>query len=170
VVNEPGLIPVLANVLKQYADKDYPVDGEKLRESLSVVCTHHSRLRQGFEVSWSLWLSKLFSIELPPGVLKEVALVEDSVVALIALDLRRNGLAPGLETSTWEKSMSGEELYRENWLLAYEALVHGWLTAKGGADYVRDDPLFGLLQQKGVEFYNAGVSTAVPAGVWFAAY
>jgi hypothetical protein len=170
MVNEPGLIPVLAKVLKQYADLDYPIDKEKLKKSLSVVCLHHSHLRQGFEVAWSLWLCKLFSIELPEEVFKAVALVEDPIVALIALDLDRNLLRRGLDISLWEGFMVGDELYGPNWLLAYEALTRGWLASKDGTDYVSGDNFFGELSRRGIRFYDPDVTAVVPEGVWFGTY
>lgn len=42
--------------------------------------------------------------------------------------------------------MTGEELYRENWLLAYEGIINGWLPSKNGDDYVSNDPFFKILK------------------------
>ena len=56
--------------------------------------------------------------------------------------------------------MSTPELYEEQWLLAYEANVKGWLPSQGGPDHVAADNNFGFLKNSAVEFY---VST-IPAG------
>jgi hypothetical protein len=54
-------------------------------------------------------------------------------VAIIALDLRENGLMTNIDTSKWNNNMSGEDLYSTSWLLAYEARVRDdWLPSKRG--------------------------------------
>ena len=44
------------------------------------------------------------------------------------------------------------------WLLAYEALIKGWLPSASGDDYVSDDGFFGQLHTLGVEFYDSAVA------------
>ena len=48
--------------------------------------------------------------------------------------------------------MNSSELYSNNWLLAYEASVKGWLN---GSDFIKDDPFFKILKDNKVEFYNS---------------
>ena len=57
--------------------------------------------------------------------------------------------------------MHAEHLYSENWLLAYEALVKGWLPSVDGSSYVSADPFFNTLAENGVEFYDT--ATREPA-------
>ncbi|KJR44222.1 hypothetical protein UF75_5394 [Desulfosporosinus sp. I2] len=47
-----------------------------------------------------------------------------------------------MDVSIWAALMKVEELYDENWLLAYEANVKGWLPSVSGSDYVVTDPIF----------------------------
>src|SRR6185437_8111707 len=115
LVREPSLIPVLARVMARYREAGFLISAEKLKASLTEVCEYHSRLHQGFEVAWSLWLCKVFSITLPDSTLDSISKFEDPIVALSALDLRNMGLANLSDTSTWEKLMTGDELYTEHW-------------------------------------------------------
>jgi hypothetical protein len=74
-------------------------------------------------------------------------------VALLALDARARGLARSLDTGLWETALADEELYRERWLLSYEANVKGWLSK--GVDHVAANATFGLLKSWGVSFYDS---------------
>ncbi|GEM_PF-4931988 len=81
--------------------------------------------------------------------------MEDSFVALLALDGSQRGLIPtGLDTSLWETFMTDQELYGNQWLLAYEANIKNWLPSATGIDYVANDPAFGFLKSNNVEFYD----------------
>jgi hypothetical protein len=170
LVNEPALAPNLATLLRTYEEKGYIIDRNKLRDSLAEVARYHARLRQGFELAWALWMCKLFTIALPPDVFKEISAVEDSFVALIALDLSLSGLADGLDTSTWRKLMTAQNLYDENWLLAYEAFIKGWLPSLDGTNYVGADDFFETLRSNGVEFYDLSVSEPTSAAYWASVY
>ncbi len=57
--------------------------------------------------------------------------------------------------------MTEEELYRENWLVSYEANIKGWLPSKG-SDHVSKADGFDFLKKHDISFYN---SDAAPGGV-----
>jgi hypothetical protein len=62
--------------------------------------------------------------------------------------------------------MSPDELYGENWLLSYEALVRAWLPSSTNKDYVEADPRFAALKEADVRFYDEGaVSDPKATGV-----
>jgi hypothetical protein len=170
LVWEPGLAPTLAPVLVKYWSEGFPINSERLRETLSEIAVYNANLRQGFEVAWALWLSKLFSLNLPETVLAAISQMDDPVVALLALDLKSSGLGDGVDGSLWSSHMRGDQLYSENWLLAYEAYVKGWLPSADGSDYINSDPFFSILSRWGVEFYDT--RTLEPAGEseWLVAY
>ena len=50
--------------------------------------------------------------------------------------------------------MTAEDLYGAHWLLAYEALVKGWLPPLNGADYIDSDPRFKILRDRDVQFFD----------------
>jgi hypothetical protein len=170
LVSEPGLAPTLAPILVKYRDDGYCFNGDKLQTLLAEMAFYHARLRQGFEVAWALWLCKLLSVSLPNEVVKEISQMDDSIVALLALDLRSGGFADALNTEAWSKYMQADHLYSEYWLLAYEALVKGWLGPLDGHNYVADDGFFGILAQSAVEFYDTGTTQAASDTDWLSAY
>jgi hypothetical protein len=124
---------------------------------------------RGSELAWSIWSMIFFGIKIRPAAAMALSSVRDSVVAILALDANARHLIPsGLDTSAWEKVVSEDSLYTENWLLAYEANVKGWLPQSGKKDLVAQDPCFGYLKNQGVQFYEAAkLPLAVPAGATF---
>lgn len=96
--------------------------------------------------------------------------VDDSVVALLSLDLKANGLADALDPVLWSQHMQASHLYSANWLLAYEALEKGWLPSKDGRDYVKDDDFFGVLSKDRVEFYDTDTRDPAADADWISAY
>jgi hypothetical protein len=47
-----------------------------------------------------------------------------------------------------------QDLYGEQWILAYEASIKGWLSPALGGDNVASDPRFSILKDNGVAFYD----------------
>lgn len=170
LVSEPSLAPTLVPILIKYWTDGYPLDDQKLLDSCAEVAFYHAKLRQGFEIAWVLWLCKLFSLSLPQKPLLEISLVDDPIVALLALDLHVNGYADDLDTSLWSSHMQSDHLYSENWLLAYEAYVKGWLPSTDGSDYVNADGFFGTLSNSDVEFYDTGTRDPSTDSDWLEGY
>ena len=77
----------------------------------------------------ALWAAILLEIELTAPVGRAVSRMDDDIVAMVALHANSLGLLAGLDTSRWRPHMSRAGLYEEHWLLAYEALHHGWLPS-----------------------------------------
>jgi hypothetical protein len=137
------------------------------RTFIDVINAHierHSRAGYSSEVAWGLWCLIAFGLPLDRRVATRVSALEDSIVALLALDARARGLVPrgGLDTTLWESHMTGAGLFGEQWLLAYEANVKGWLPSVGGGDHVTADAGFGHLKQHGVYFYDVAAQIAPP--------
>jgi hypothetical protein len=85
--------------------------------------------------------------------------MRDSVVGFLLLHARdQNLVPPQTDFSAWQALMKGEELRSENWLLAYEALLKGWLPSADGKDYLASDPCFSAMRASGVSFYDAAAS------------
>jgi hypothetical protein len=106
------------------------------------------------EISWALWAMLNWKLNISEKAAQALSKVEDSLVALLALDANSRGLIPtGLDTRIWDAFANERELYGDQWLLAYEANIKGWLHNPAG-DYVAADPFFGPLKAARVEFYN----------------
>jgi hypothetical protein len=166
LVGEPALFPVLAQLLTKYRDTGYPLDLGKLASALWEICHYHCRFQQGFEVAWALWLAKLFQLVVPDEVCSEIATLDDPVVAIVALDLRDNGFVMNLDTSKWNNSMTGDDLYSPSWILAYEARIRDWLPSKNGDDYIAADPFFSDIQRLGVYFYDSTEGRPAIPSIW----
>jgi hypothetical protein len=149
-IAEPGLLPVLIELL----DLHGLFDQDGLVRTLEYLCRYHAPLQQGYEVAWALWLCCRFQLSISQETADVVALVDDDIVALVALDLRNRGLMPNMAFPLWESRMSPDSLYSEHWLLAFEALRKGWLPSLNGNNYIAADPFFSILESNNVEFYD----------------
>lgn len=80
--------------------------------------------------------------------------MNDSVVLLLALDAREKGLLDHAALATHAKKLvQTSQLYGSQWLLAYEAIKHGWVSRE--KDVIDADPIFSILDQHDVIFYEA---------------
>lgn len=157
-IAEPSVLPIITRIFVAYSKTSYSLDFDRISETISQIIIYHSKFSHGYELSWSLWLAKTLGISLTKEVAEAISNVEDSLVALVALDMLFSGFIPSdLDTSTWEALMIQEELYSEHWLLAYEAFVKGWLPSLTGTDYITADSFFSILKNNGVEFYNSNI-------------
>lgn len=155
VTSEPGTIPYVLEQYVRFYHKGFAIMEESLEHILNLQIQHHAPLGHGSEVGWCLWGAIAFNIALDDKTASKVVKMDDSVVALLSLDAKQQGLFnPGLNTSNWEQYMTREGLYEEHWLLSYEANVKGWLPSLTGKDYVSEDKFFGVLKKNDVEFYD----------------
>ncbi|MFN8355804.1 MAG: RNA-directed DNA polymerase [Spirosomataceae bacterium] len=125
----------------------------RIKETLEEFLIYHCELENTFEVSWGLWICKSLGITIDLSTANKVASIDNSVVALVALDLHHSGLFPGgVSFTLWESQMTASSLYSENWLLAYEAYIKNWLPKP--TNFVEADDFFKDLFDNGVEFYD----------------
>ncbi len=164
---EPAAIrEVLQALYYAQANRGIVINPALLESTLNTILEQTAPLGQDYEVSWCLWAALSWSIRLSAKAAAAVSLLDNSVVAILALDSQQQGLVPtGLQTSKWQAHMTKDGLYDEQWLLAYEANVKGWLPSVGGVDHVGADPGFGFLKSWGVEFYTKTSNPFVPGGL-----
>jgi hypothetical protein len=165
VMVEPStFLPVLERLMDAN-QKGFPIDRTKIDKVMNYQISHNGTSSKGSEVAWSLWALIFWSVPLSDDAASAISKMEDSFVALLALDAESRGLVPsGLDTTLWETFMTDQELYGNQWLLAYEANVKSWLPSVGGVDHVSNDPAFGFLKSNNVEFYDPRrLSTYRPA-------
>jgi len=153
LVHDASTLPVVTRLLFDRKTAGLISIEANILETLSRLSLFHAKLRHHYEVSWLLWLFKVLSAKVPSEVLTEIAQLEDSFVALVALDLLTSGLADGADLSLWKALMTGGSLYAEHWLVAYEAAKKGWLPMLD-KDYISSDPFFGALALNDVSFYK----------------
>ncbi|WP_286857092.1 hypothetical protein [Methanosaeta sp. UBA356] len=136
----------------------YKMRLDQLRDVLNCQINNHAPLGHGSEVAWSLWGAILFNLQLNTESSKAISKIEDSIVALLALDAESRGLfEEPLEKSHWSQYMNNDSLYGEQWLLSYEANVENWISSED-KNHVNSDNIFKYLKNNGVKFYNTSIT------------
>jgi hypothetical protein len=111
-------------------------------------------LRHSFEVVWSLFLARGLKITLKRAQLAPVFEMESSVSALVTMDMGARGqIIGGVDQKYWKTYANTDGLKSDMWLLAYEAARKGWWQGVSAA-YAANHPLFGLLFNQNVFFYD----------------
>jgi hypothetical protein len=161
IIAEPTCLPVAIKILfktKINAESNqFEINYQKISETISEMIRYHNEYNHGYEIAWSLWLAKTLDIVLPPEVSLILSQCEDSIVALVSLDLNENDLLQGgLDYTKWKTLLNSRELYSENWLFCYEVNIKEWIPFED--DYVGIDPFFSILKENNVVFYDRSVS------------
>lgn len=154
-VAEPGSIREVVEALIFLRSAKFQLDTQIIGETLSAVLKSSTPLGHHYEASWALWGALQFGTALDRDVAAALGSTDNSVVAILALDAASRGLVTNLNVNRWQSRMTPQDLREEEWLLSYEANVHGWLPTVGGGDHVASDPEFGLLKSLQVRFYLA---------------
>lgn len=155
IMHEPSVIPLAAEMLMAAKRESGAIITTQIREAIKEALLFNANLGYEFELSWLMWLCFTLNITINKEIAVKISKIDNSVIALMALYLKEKSIIPeGLDTTMWKSFMNAEELYDENWLLAYEAYIKGWLPSASGADYVSSDPFFRLLKENRIEFFN----------------
>jgi hypothetical protein len=155
---EPGALKFVVEQLARY-DSTFDIEKSIYEECFNDLIVVHAPLGHGSEVAWAIWANILLKIPIHIETANAVSVMEDPVVALLALDAHSKGLTPsGYTFDHFATHMTTEDLYGDHWLLAYEANVKGWLPSAGPTDNVDADPCFNYLKEQGVSFYDDSLS------------
>jgi hypothetical protein len=171
---EPGTIAGALSLILANVQGGYDAGRNIVEAALNAIIIRHSSFGHGSEVAWALWGLMSLGFTITGPALDALEKIADPIVALLTLHAARLRLCQRtLIPSVWSALMKPSELYDANWLLAYEALVRGWLPPMSGRDYVRADPGFSHLQSLRVRFYNEKAigyvrATGVPPSVGLA--
>jgi hypothetical protein len=161
-IDPSTLLDSLAIIQQKLNDK-YTINSQSLEEVINYQILRHAPLGHSSEVAWSIWSAMVFNLPISKSTAASLSKMEDSAVALLALDAQRKGqIKEGLDTTKWERFLTEDELYGEQWLLSYEANRQGYLSTTGGADYVTKDSWFSQLKANGVTFYNQSAPLLIP--------
>jgi hypothetical protein len=152
---EPSVLPIVFDILSTYKGATYDIDIEGLSELLYVVVQLHAPRGHTSEIAWALWGHILFDVALDPSASTTVRRIDNSIIALLALDARSKKLiAPKASIRAWREHMTPESLLGEQWLLAYEGRLKKWVPPVGSKEYVKTAPGFGALASANVSFYD----------------
>ncbi|MEZ0233197.1 MAG: RNA-directed DNA polymerase [Methylophilaceae bacterium] len=149
----PNTIQDISHLLITYKLYDYIEDKSPLARTLNQLILGHALLEHHSEIAWALWLSRELKIKLEHGACVAVNNISSSVCLILAYDLQLNGLLEtNIDQTKFQNFLDPKELWRTNWLLAYEAGIRDWMgTTKAS---ILADPYFGVLAKYGVNFYD----------------
>ncbi|KAF0190203.1 MAG: hypothetical protein FD168_501 [Desulfobulbaceae bacterium] len=151
---EPGSLKFVIEQLARY-ESSFSIEKPIFEECFNGLIRFHAPLGHGSEVAWSTWGAILCEVPLHTETVDSISVMEDPVVALLALDAQRKGFSPpGYTFDHFSTHMTKDDLYNNHWLLAYEANVKGWLPSATAIDNVDSDPCFKFLKDNGVSFYD----------------
>ena len=156
--SEHGVLPLAVEILGQMQADGFEVDLDALANVLAGTVTTCSQTRLASEVSWALWAAIRFDCQLTEHATTQLAEWDDSVVCLLALDARERGLVPnGAALDRWKSMCAPNALTGRNWLLAYEAPLHGWLEQSHFDDDKQDEKseAYDFLAQNEARFYDS---------------
>jgi hypothetical protein len=156
----PNALVVATKILLTYSILEYNLNIERISLTINSLILRHSILNHSHEVSWALWLSKTLNIPIEENTVKAISELEDSVVALVALDLYQNhSLITGtFQFEKWKNIVTPDDdnknLYSENWLLCYEASIKGFFPDVNQSAYFNNNQFFSKLKNNNITFYE----------------
>jgi len=154
-IAEPGILPIALDFIKYYESKGFSINKGELQETLEFLIAEHAPMGHTSEVSYAIFGMILFGLNFSSSTVDILASIENPFIALLTLDAQQQGLIPAAYIfNLWRSLMTVSELKTSNWLLAYEALIKGWLPPASGSDYVATDDGFKYLKSEGVNFYD----------------
>lgn len=160
LVAEPSCAQQVAIAMSMMTASGHSPTTSAITNATERLAVRHAALGHGSEIAWALWISIANGARVTECAAAAVSKMEDSLVALLALHANSIGyVSGGLDTSVWSQFMTPPDLRRENWLLAYEASVQGWLSSPSGADHISEDAFFSNLRSQGVRFYDTRALT-----------
>lgn len=161
-ITEPGTLSGVLEQLLRHKALGHTLTIDHIGDGFNEIIKQHGPLGHGNEVAWAIWGLLALQIPLEEKSATTAVSMNDSIVAILTLDADKKGLVPsGVDYSDYGLFMTEENLYGEQWLLAYEANVKGWLPSVGTANHVKDDECFNFLKTNGVCFYDDTLSPRI---------
>ncbi|MCB9502456.1 MAG: RNA-directed DNA polymerase [Deferribacteres bacterium] len=155
LITEPKILPISLKIFLTYKNQNYPLNASNILTTISQMLDYHVKLGHSYEISWILWFCKTLNLQLNEHLVELISHVNDSIAALVALDIESSGLTTTkFKKNVWQQYANANGLYSEHWILAYEANMKGWFSSTKGHDYVENDSFFNILKQNDVSFYE----------------
>ena len=120
-----------------------------MQKMVKSIFKRHIPLEQHLEVSWALWVCKVYGVKIETETALKIIKMGNPVCVLILLDIINNKqrhLKKSIKIQSaiinLTASLNVKMLYTEDWLLVYESAVHNWLQTQ---TIVAQDPFFSTL-------------------------
>ena len=150
----PSCLSFIVPLLVAYDNYDNLVNRQKIGNVVEEIVKINAKLGHSFEISWALWLAKVFDIKINDSIAEDIFNSSDVIPILIALDLKSENLIDAsVESSHLIKDLTDDSLFEEKWLLTYESIIHKWLIPIN-SNPLDNDEYFKILKGFDVKFYD----------------
>lgn len=142
-------------IQRHFAHNDVNVDliSPFINARLPLLCGQ----RRFGEAMWLLFLATSLNFEIPRKSIEGFFSEKDPVCAIMIADAKAKGLIKGkADYSTWNKSLTRDELDGDMWLYAYESTLKGLNKSNVGDGFVKSHLYFSELFARKIEFYRSG--------------
>jgi Reverse transcriptase (RNA-dependent DNA polymerase) len=162
---EPATIQGAMTIVLPHLAENFGLERGAFSSTLNGILKYHAPLGHGNEVAWALWTLLTLKLKVDLEAVRALEKMTDPCVAILAMHGETLGLLEdSLDKSAWVALAVKQSLYDENWLLAYEAVMRGWLPVNPG--FIRNDRGFGLLADLDVRFYiPEAIEDPTPTGI-----
>ena len=155
VTYESGVWPMAIAQLRLLHAAYPATDRSSIGSVIDTMVRKSASLNHSSEVAWSLWAALVFGLTISKQAVNDVMKMGDDCSTLLLLHAAERGLtAMKPRASAVTRLLYPGVLRGPHWLVAYEALLKGWITAPSGTDYIGGDPVFEFLRQRDVHFYD----------------
>lgn len=160
----PSIIETVYSIILRRHNTDGSLTArtiEKLQIIISSIIDSHTEINGSFEVSWSLWICKIFNLDITKEQASKILLMRDSITRLILLDIINSGTLDLKQNLTLELKKLCENLINEgllgpNWLLLYEGVLKNWLDIN--SKMITKNHYFNILHEANISFYDSSTS------------
>lgn len=156
MILDPSILNIAYRILLSYS----PLSNNSKARLTQIVCCifeDHIQLNQDLEVSWALWLCKIFDLDVAEDYCTAVLKRQNAISTLILLDIinsrpiLQNNPSLSSKIKEWSDSFTENSFFDENWLLLYEGILKGWIDRK---DLLKKNPFFKILFDNKITFYD----------------
>jgi Reverse transcriptase (RNA-dependent DNA polymerase) len=156
VLCEPGAAQKAFALLSWWHLNGLVLDSALITDTVNQMIVRHEASGFSSDIAWALSFCLDQNLILNSKAGRALSYYDDDCVALQALDMHSRGLLPtGFDSKRISKILKHADLDREHWLVAYESVRHGFLTASAQA--VKKHPFFSDLLKHRVSFYRTSL-------------
>jgi hypothetical protein len=153
---EPGAAQKAFALLTWWHLNGLQLDTTLITNTVNQMIIRHEASGFSSDITWALSFCLERGCTLNSKAGKVLSDFDDDCVALQALHLESSGLLPaGFDNKRISRALKDADLDREHWLVAYEAVRHGFLQASAQA--VTKHPFFSELLKHKVTFYRTSL-------------
>jgi hypothetical protein len=148
-LTEPATLQQISKILITY--KSLITKKERIKGFIIELINQHSEVGHDYEITWALWIAKMFNINLSKNEFEKVINSNSVTATLVVLDLLQSKSFT-INISKVEEKIASYSLTDKNWLLVYESILKGWIT--DAHNIVENSFFFKMLKDKNVFFYD----------------